>query len=114
MNEDKFDEPSSFDGVIGMRIYNKLIEHAYETGYKGTDKKLFKSIDDLENVVRICRESIGDVIQGEIEVMSVRVSYLKEEGKQATPMMFGFMGGLIHAREVVESNTTLIGKDIIE
>jgi hypothetical protein len=95
---------SCFDSLIGQRIRHKLIEHAYSKEYKGSHDNLLDSIDAMETVINITKQSIIDVIQGEIETFSFR------NMEEPSVMINIFLGGLVHAIEVIENDASSIGK----
>lgn len=92
---------SVFDDVIGQRIKNMLIAHAYEKGFSGTREQLIDSIYNLEYVVKTTRYCICDVIEGEIDIMASRYP----EG--VTPQLAMFIGGLIHATNMIENGVSV-------
>jgi len=94
---------SCFDSLIGQRIKQKLIDHAYSKDYKGSHDNLLDSIDAMETVINITKQSIIDVIQGEIEAFSFR--NMEEESSN----FFIFLAGLIHAIAVIENDASTIG-----
>lgn len=98
-----------FKTLIGQRVKNKLIQHAYEQNYQGTRQDLLKSIYNCENIITITCESIADVIQGEIEVLSSR-----EDLDQGGNTLILFLAGLVHAREMITDDKSLIGKVELE
>jgi hypothetical protein len=99
---------SCFDSLIGQRIKQKLIDHAYSKEYKGSHDNLLDSIDAMETVINITKQSIIDVIQGEIETFSFR------NMEEPSVMMNIFLGGLIHAVEVIENDASTIGQFPVE
>lgn len=99
---------SIFETLIGKRVKNKLIHYAYEHEYEGSHLDLVKSIYGCKNIIEITAESIADVIQGEIEVLSSR--NLDDEGNN----MILFLAGLVHARDIITEDRSLIGKVDLE
>jgi hypothetical protein len=100
---------SVFEGLIGQRMHNKYIQHAYDKDYKGSHDDLLDVIDALESVVSIAKTSITDVIRGEIDVLSVRL--VDEPDNQRLTM---FIAGLLHACDIIEEDKSLIGKGALE
>lgn len=96
-----------YKGLIGERIKNKLIKYAYDLEYKGAHDDLVDQIEMLAPVVEIVKKSIIDVIQGEVEVLATR-----DEAKSKTYTMF--MSGLLHAKEIIKNDDSLIGKIDLE
>lgn len=97
-----------FDSLIGQRIKHKLIEHAYAKDYNGSHDNLLDSIDAMETVINITKQSISDVIQGEIETFAFR------NGEEESPNFFIFLAGLLHAVAIIENDVSIIGNLPIE
>jgi hypothetical protein len=95
---------STFNSLIGQRIRHKLIEHAYAKDYKGSHDNLLDSIDAMETVINITKQSIVDVIQGEVETLSFR------NMQELSVTMPVFLAGLIHATAVIENDASVIGQ----
>ena len=100
--------PSVFESLIGQRIKNKLTEYAYTNNYRGSHDDLLESINNLETIIRIVNNSIADVIQGEVEVLASR------DPENTTKTMTLFMAGLLHARDMITLDKSLIGKVDLE
>jgi|GEM_PF-5846326 len=98
-----------YETLIGQRIKNKFIQHAYDKEYKGSHDDLLDSINALENVVQIVKTSITDVIRGEIDVLSLR-----SVDEPENPRLTMFIAGLMHARDMIEEDVSLIGKGALE
>jgi hypothetical protein len=94
---------SVFDSLVGQRIKNKLIEHAYAKDYKGSHDDLLDSIYALESIIKIVEKSVIDVIEGEIETFSFR------NMEEASGLINVFIGGLIHAKDLIENDSSTIG-----
>lgn len=92
-----------FDSLVGQRIKHKLIEHAYNKQYKGSHDDLLDSIYALESVIKIVEKSVIDVIQAEIETFSFR------NMEEASNLINVFIGGLIHAKDLIENDSSTIG-----
>jgi hypothetical protein len=100
---------SSFDDLIGQRIKNKLIAYGYEQGFTGPREVMDRSINNLDNVIGIARQSVSDVIQGEIEVFASRQQ--SEEEMLAMPF---FIAGLIHAKELIDLGISIMGESELD
>jgi hypothetical protein len=95
-----------YSTLIGQRIRNKLIDHAYSKDYKGSHDDLLDSIDALSTVVGIVETAVADVIKGEVEVLAQR--------DPQTKTLTLFMAGLLHAKDMIVSDKSLIGKVDLE
>jgi hypothetical protein len=100
--------PSVFDSLIGQRIKNKLSEYAYANNFTGSHESLMESINNLESVVRIVTNSVADVIQAEVEVLASRDPLGTSKNQTL------FMAGLLHARDMIQLDKSLIGKSDLE
>jgi hypothetical protein len=98
----------AFDDLIGQRIKNKLIAYGYEQGFTGPREVMDRSINNLDNVVSIARQSVSDVIQGEIEVFASRQT---EEDILGMPL---FIAGLIHAKELIDLGISIMGESELD
>lgn len=96
-----------YDGLVGKRIYNRLITVAYEQNYVGSHDDLLDAIDAYSKIVEIVKQSIVDVIQSEVEVLAMR-----DEAKTKTWTLF--MAGLLHAQNVIVKDESFIGKIDLE
>jgi hypothetical protein len=92
-----------FDSLVGQRIKHKLIEHAYAKQYAGSHDDLLDSIYALESIIKIVEKSVIDVIQAEIETFSFR------NMDEKSALINVFIGGLIHAKDLIESDSSTIG-----
>lgn len=99
----------AFDDLIGQRIKNKLIAYGYEQGFNGPREVMDRSIDNLENVISIARQSVSDVIQAEIEVCASR----QQQGDDGVAMPL-FIAGLIHAKELIDLGISIMGESELD
>ena len=100
--------PSVFDSLIGQRVKSKLSEYAYANNFTGSHDSLLESINNLESVVRIVTNSVADVIQGEVEVLASRDPMATSKTQTL------FMAGLLHARDMITLDKSLMGKVDLE
>jgi hypothetical protein len=100
--------PSVFETLIGQRVKSKLSEYAYANNFTGSHESLMESINNLESVVRIVTNSVADVIQAEVEVLASR------DPLGASKNQTLFMAGLLHARDMIQLDKSLIGKSDLE
>ena len=96
-----------YQGLVGERIYNKLIQTAYDQKYTGSHDNLLDAIQAYSQIVEIVKQAIVDVIQSELEVLATR-----EEAQTHTWTLF--MSGLLHAQNVIAKDESLIGKIDLE
>ena len=96
-----------YQGLVGERIYNKLIQTAYDQKYTGSHDNLLDAIQAYSQIVEIVKQAIVDVIQSELEVLATR-----EEAQTHTWTLF--MSGLLHAQNVIAKDESFIGKIDLE
>lgn len=91
-----------FQDPVGQNIKARLMNYALEN-YKGKPKQLEESVDRTHRIIEIAREAIKDSLDAEISVLSFRHA----EGDEV-PLLF--ISGLMHAMDVINGKTSIIGK----
>lgn len=92
-----------FEDPIGVNIKARLINYASEK-YKKPPEEITPSVERLDSIVEIVRESIEDCLDAEMGVFASR-GYTGD----SVPVLF--LAGLAHALDVIKGEASIIGND---
>lgn len=87
----------NWNDTIGQYIHAKMVEHALNVKPEADREKLENSIHRASITVGITRQSIADVLQGEIESLAMRRALGDYE------ITIDFMAGLVAAELLVRT-----------
>ena len=95
--------PEIFNDPVGVNIKARLMNYASER-YNKPYELIEPSVDRLDHIVSIVRDSIEDCLDAEIGVFSSR-GYVGD----SVPVLF--LAGMAHALDVIKGEASIIGKD---
>jgi hypothetical protein len=94
--------PEIFEDEVGQRIRTKMRNYAIEH-YGSEIKGLDESLDRTCVIVGMTREAVVEALEAEISIMCFRNATGDE-------IPTTFIGGVLHAQDVVQGRNSMMGK----